>query len=67
MRCRHCPLYQYFESEEESYSNCGLFGDDWQNRLQYTDHNGDVVGCYVEKCFIEKYAKSAGNLISLTI
>jgi hypothetical protein len=36
---------------------CGLFGDDWENKLQYEDKHGTTIGCYVERCFIERFAK----------
>lgn len=36
---------------------CGLFGDDWSNKLQYEDKHGTTIGCYVERCFIERFAK----------
>ena len=57
MRCANCPLFERYESEDGCYENCGLFGDGWDNPLQYDDKEGTTIGCYVEKCFIVKTAK----------
>ena len=57
MKCSNCPLFEYYESEDGSWANCGLFGDSWEEGLQYEDKEGTTVGCYVERCYIEKLAK----------
>lgn len=59
MRCSNCPLFESYSSEDGSYANCGLFGDDWENRFQYEDKDGTTIGCYIEKCYITKKAKEA--------
>ena len=33
---------------------CGIFGDAWDNPLQYEDKIGNIVGCYVDRHYIEK-------------
>ena len=53
MKCHKCPLFDGLTGSEV----CGLFGDSWDNKLQYEDKEGTTVGCYVERCFIEQYAK----------
>ena len=53
MKCYKCPLFGDITGEEV----CGLFGDDWENKLQYEDKHGTTIGCYVERCFIERFAK----------
>ena len=53
MKCYKCPLFGDITGEEV----CGLFGDDWENNLQYEDKHGTTIGCYVERCFIERFAK----------
>lgn len=57
MKCANCPLYTRYESEDDCYEVCGLFGDDWTHRFQYEDKEGTTVGCYIEKCYIVKKAK----------
>lgn len=59
MKCSYCPLYFESRGENNGEQSCGLFGDDWENKLQYSDKHG-VVGCYVQRWFIEKYAKEKG-------
>lgn len=53
MKCYKCPLFGDMTGKEV----CGLFGDDWSNKLQYEDKEGTTIGCYVERCFIERVAK----------
>ena len=53
MKCYKCPLFGDITGEEV----CGLFGADWSNKLQYEDKHGTTIGCYVERCFIERFAK----------
>lgn len=57
MKCAKCPLFSYYQSEDESYEVCGLFGDSWEDPLQYEDKEGTVIGCYIERCYIERFAK----------
>lgn len=57
MRCANCPLYRYYSNEDGSFSECVLFGDDWEQPLHYEDKHGDVIGCYIEKAYIDKVAK----------
>lgn len=59
MRCSNCPLFECYSSENGEYANCGLFGDDWENRFQYEDKDGTTIGCYIEKCYITKIAKES--------
>lgn len=54
MKCARCPLYSYWSNESDSGEACGLFGDAWDNSLQYEDKEGNVIGCYVDRHFIEK-------------
>lgn len=54
MRCVKCPLYSSWSNESDSGENCGLFGDSWDNALQYEDDVGNIKGCYVDRHFIEK-------------
>ena len=57
MKCSKCPLFQSWNNESDKGESCGLFGDGWDNALQYEDGAGCVVGCYVERHFIEKADK----------
>lgn len=54
MKCANCPLYSSWNNESDSGEACGLFGDAWDNALQYEDRCGNVIGCYVDRHFIEK-------------
>ena len=54
MKCSKCPFYHSWNNESDKGESCGLFGDGWDNVLQYQDSAGNIVGCYVERCFIEK-------------
>lgn len=54
MRCNGCPLYTSWSNESDSGEACGLFGDGWDNRLQYEDKDGNIVGCYVDRHYVEK-------------
>lgn len=64
MRCAYCPLFARYESEDDCYEVCGLFGDGWDNRFQYEDKEGTTIGCYIEKCYITKRAKEIDEQIS---
>lgn len=54
MRCANCPLFSWWNNENDKGESCGLFGDGWDNQLQYEDKDGSIVGCYVDRHFIEK-------------
>ena len=53
MRCANCPLFSSWNNESDSGELCGLFGDSWDSRFQYEDKYGTIVGCYIERHFIE--------------
>lgn len=57
MRCYNCPLFESWNNENGSGENCGIFGDDWGNRFQYEDKHGAVIGCYIEKAYINRVEK----------
>ena len=54
MKCVKCPLYSSWNNESDRGEACGLFGDAWDNALQYEDKEGTIVGCYVDRHYIEK-------------
>ena len=54
MRCAGCPLFTSWNNESDRGEACRLFGDAWDNQLQYEDKEGTIVGCYVDRHFIEK-------------
>ena len=54
MKCAKCPLYTSWNNESDKGEACGLFGDSWDNTLQYEDKDGTIQGCYVDRHFIEK-------------
>lgn len=54
MKCSKCPLFHSWNNESDKGESCGLFGDGWDNVLQYEDSAGNIVGCHIERCFIEK-------------
>lgn len=57
MRCDRCPLFESWNNENGSGEVCSIFGDDWENRFQYEDKHGTVIGCYIEKAYINKVEK----------
>lgn len=57
MKCEKCPLFHSWNNESDRGESCGLFGDAWDNDLQYEDASGCVVGCYVERHYIERADK----------
>lgn len=67
MKCNKCPLFTSWNNESDRGEACGLFGDAWDNAFQYEDKDGNIVGCYIDRHFIEKidngisehYAKEA--------
>ena len=54
MRCANCPLFTSWSNESDRWEVCGLFGDSWDNAFQYENKDGDTVGCYIDRHFIEK-------------
>lgn len=54
MKCANCPLFSSWNNENDRGESCGLFGDSWDNRLQYEDKDGTTIGCYVDRHYIEK-------------
>ena len=53
MKCVMCPLYKWWNNESDRGESCGLFGG-WDNPLQYEDKEGTMIGCYVDRHYIEK-------------
>ena len=54
MRCASCPLFTSWNNESDRGEMCGLFGDGWDSPFQYEDKDGAIVGCYIDRHFIEK-------------
>jgi len=54
MKCAKCPLFSSWNNESDKGEACGLFGDGWDNQLQYEDKDGTTMGCYVDRHYIEK-------------
>ena len=54
MKCANCPLFSSWNNENDRGEQCGLFGDDWSDPLMREDANGTVIGCYVDRHYIEK-------------
>lgn len=54
MKCANCPLFSSWSNESDKGELCGLFGDAWDNSFQYEDKEGAVIGCYVDRHFIER-------------
>lgn len=54
MRCAGCPLFTSWNNESDRGEACGLFGDGWDSPFQYEDKIGNIVGCYIDRHFIEK-------------
>lgn len=67
MRCTNCPLFTSWNNESDKGAACGLFGDGWDEPLQYKDKDGSIIGCYVDRHFIEKrdaeYEKELENRV----
>ena len=57
MKCNKCPLYSSWSNESDSGEACAIFGDAWDSQFQYEDKHGDVIGCYIEKAYINKVEK----------
>ena len=58
MKCNHCPLYHFWSNESGRGEDCDIFGDAWDSPLQYEDKIGNIVGCYVDRHYINKVAES---------
>lgn len=54
MKCANCPLFSLWSNERDEGEICDLFGDAWNNKLQYKDKDGEVIGCYVDRHYIER-------------
>lgn len=54
MKCSKCPLYSCWSNESDRGESCGLFGDAWDSQFQYEDKEGTIVGCYIDRHYIEK-------------
>ena len=54
MKCDNCPLFTWWNNESDKGESCGLFGDGWDNPLQYDDKDGTIIGCYVDRHYIIK-------------
>ena len=54
MRCNRCPLFHSWDNESDKGEACAIFGDAWDSPFQYEDKEGNVVGCYLDRHFIEK-------------
>lgn len=57
MRCNICPLFECWNNENDSGEACAIFGDAWDSRFQYEDKHGTIIGCYIEKAYINKVEK----------
>jgi len=40
VKCAKCPLFTSWNNESDRGESCGLFGDSWDNVLQYEDKEG---------------------------
>ena len=54
MKCASCPLFSRWDNESDKGEPCGLFGDAWDSQFQYEDKDGAIIGCYIDRHFIEK-------------
>lgn len=54
MKCNKCPLYYYWNNENDKGEECRIFGDSWGSPFQYYNDEGAIIGCYIEKAFIDK-------------
>jgi len=54
MKCCRCPLYHYWSNESDRGEACAIFGDGWDSPFQYEDKEGTIIGCYLDRHFIEK-------------
>lgn len=68
MKCNNCPLYTGWSIEsyngiEDNGVTCGLFGDGWDSEFQY-EKDGCVIGCYIDRHFIEAQAKTVKRTVT---
>lgn len=54
MKCNKCPLYSSWNNENDKGEECKIFGDSWDNRFRYEDKDGSIVGCYIDRHYIEQ-------------
>lgn len=54
MKCAKCPLFSSWNNESDCGEKCEIFGDAWDSPFQYEDKDGTVIGCYIEKAYIDK-------------
>ena len=54
MKCANCPLFSWWNNESDKGESCGLFGDSWDSAFQYEDKEGNIVGCYIDRHYIEQ-------------
>ena len=64
LKCVNCPLFSSWNNENDRGENCGLFGDGWDNPLQYENKEGETIGCYVDRHYIEKADERYMNYLS---
>ena len=57
MKCAGCPLFASWNNESDRGEACGMFGAGWDSRFQYEDKDGNIVGCYIDRHFIERADK----------
>ena len=57
MKCANCPLFESWSNESDSGEACAIFGDECDSQFQYEDKHGEVIGCYIEKAYINKVEK----------
>ena len=55
MRCSNCPLFSSWSNESDRGEACRLFGDSWDDAVQYEDAEGCVIGCSIDRHYIEKH------------
>ena len=73
MKCCRCPLYHYWRNESDRGEDCAIFGDGWDSPFQYEDKEGTIIGCYLDRHFIEKadaerdeyYASMAESILEI--
>lgn len=57
MKCKNCPLFSTIDHENGAVETCAIFGGEWDSRFQYEDEQlAMIVGCYIEKAYIDKVA-----------
>ena len=54
MKCVNCPLFSSWSNEYDEGNLCDIFGDAWDNDFQYEDKEGTVIGCYIDRHYIER-------------